>query len=216
MHDLAEQLRSAAVAAAPNLPLGNGGGGGRRPRLGTAGAGGGRTAEAAPVVAPAEAVDLSNLPAVWQAVCGHLEATKNGSINLNLGSSSRLESLDLAAGEAVLAVPAHMAAYATDRVRLKIEESLAAVVAAGGEGGSRPPRVTFRPDEALSKAGRAEAGAAHKEGHQGVGGGHAAAQRVPIETERAVLDQLIIRKIIENLGGDVKSIELLETEGDGV
>ena len=212
MHDLAEQLREAAVAAAPNLPLGNGGVGGR-PRAGGAVRAVEAVAEPAVAVGP---VDLGDLAAVWLAVCGHLEATKNGSINLNLGSSSRLERLDLALGEAVLAVPAHMAAYATDRVRLKIEESLGAVVAAGGAAmaGGRLPRVTFRPDEALSKSGRTAGGKKEEGIHAGAGHVGAAVQRVPIETEREVLDQPIIRKIIENLGGDVKSIELLDTEGN--
>jgi len=137
--------------------------------------------------------------ATWEAVRQYCIQTRAGSINTMLDGRARLISCDPAAAEATLEIPVNLQAWFKDTPRLKIEESLKALF-----GRSIRLTVMFTDD----------AGAAASQSHHGLPPTSSLVQRVPQKVVDAVHQAPIIQRIIQAVGGDVTSIEIIDIAPD--
>ena len=162
---------------------------GGRPRVAPPANGGPVTPPAAPVE-PSITAAPTGPASLWSLVRSRLVADKNGSIDTILAANSKLVSCDKAAGEATVEIPPHLESYAQDRPRQLLEEAFSAVI-------GRATRVTFTI--ATEATARPDA----------VRRASPVAQRVPPELLDAVRATPIVQRIIETLGGDVTTVEIL-------
>ncbi len=134
-----------------------------------------------------------------------------------LGATAVFQNCDPAAGEATLIIPAHLKAYANERIGEKIAQSLRAVLGC-------PMKLTLIPSEEAAPAaqGRAAtrtAGPSAPSPYAAPTASHVpsqSAQRVPPEVIDAVRSAPLVRQLIERLGGDVTLVEMIEkTEESG-
>jgi DNA polymerase III subunit gamma/tau len=173
-----------------------------------------RPAEAeAPAAADAPPAEVpTELPAIWAAVCKNLSENKANSINTMLGSTARLESCDTSAGEGTLIIPANLKAYASDRIRERIELSFRAVL-------GRPIRLTLVPSEEPAPAGngRSDAGSSAGTPYAPTNAptGASAAARVPPELIDEVRNAPVVKTLTERLGGNVTLVELIDKTPEG-
>jgi DNA polymerase-3 subunit gamma/tau len=145
---------------------------------------------AAPSPAVEIIADIANLEAVWQAAQNHLAANKARSVVDMIGGSARLENFSPDA--ATLCIPSKLKNYVGEKIRTRIEESLRIVTA-------KNPKLAISYYElAEDDSLRPPSGAA------------TTIARVPPKVEEAVRNSPVITNILEKLGGDVSSIELIE------
>ncbi len=168
---------------------------------------------------PAEASAVENtppeapteLPEIWAAVCKNLTENKANSINTMLGSSAQLERCEAATGEATLTIPGNLKAYASDRIRERIELSFRAVL-------GRPIRLTLTATEEPPANGNGRSAAAHPAGtpYTPANPPNApAASRVPPELIDEVRNAPVVKNLVERLGGNVTLVEMIDKPSDG-
>ncbi len=141
----------------------------------------------------------------WDRMLNWLTENKCGSLRNMLEGKSSLTQLK--GGQAILTVPENLLKFiSAERYRVSLESAFASIT--GG-----PVRVSFIAAPVVHSPSAASGNGA--QAHQ-----FAAApvvpvvKRVPPEIDQAVRDAAVIRRVIQKLGGDVASIELLNDDSE--
>ncbi len=144
--------------------------------------------------------DFTNLINVWMAARKHLIATGSKYIETTLGHDGKLESLSLVTWDASVWIPPHHSAWANEKARVKIEESLRAVTGKG-------VHVAFHCPDPV--AGQGSEGARFAPPPPNSAGG--AGQRVAPEVVDAVKNQPLVRELMKRLDASVVHIEVADS-----